>query len=61
VLKFIKNYKFLNLCIMCYKVRIRKESYIVRLHDEILLIKLKVTFVDGNSDQAHVYCLRITE
>ena len=46
---------------MCYEVRIRKESYIVRLHDELLLIKLKVTFIDGNSDLAHVYYLRITE
>ena len=45
---------------MCYEVRIRKEPYILRLHDEILLIKL-VTFIDGNSDQAQVYCLRITE
>ena len=46
---------------MCYEVRIRKESYIVRLHDEQLLIKLKVTFIDGNSDQVQVYGLRITE
>ena len=44
---------------MC-EVRIRKESYIVMLHSELLLTQF-VKFIYGNSDQAHVYCLRITE